>query len=164
MLNSSYSQVFKGWTCFCFNKKLVYISDGNFTGTIANIEQHKFFVKYFVNNGKETCSFREFREVLKSELIKTPQYKLINFIDFDHRRHESIKYGTIELNRHSFSQLFRFMENPLDDTFERSLSKMIDTLRLKDKKLDDKFLEGSKKDKIITLLASFSQFVKEMDF
>jgi len=164
MLNSNITQVFKGWTCFCFNKNLVYLSDDSFYGTVANIEQHKFFVKYFVNRGKQTCSFREFREVLKTELIKTPQYKLINFIDFDHRKKDSIQYGSIKLSRQTFTALFRYMENPLDDTFESSLGRILYALNSKERQLESKFMEGSKKDKLLHLLSSFEQFLKEMDF
>jgi len=104
-----------GWTYLNFRKHIVFRNINNdihmMYGSIpANIESHIAFVRHFVNNGKDICTFKEFKE----------------FIKFDGRSAKAYDYGIIKVNTSLFRTLFHYLDNALE--LEKATFKMIDDL------------------------------------
>lgn len=130
MLNSGrdeFNEIFKGWTCLNFHTRTFFISDGKFSGTPANQYQHEFFMVHFVEKGKRTCSFMEFRDLAYKIVYGTSDYSLFTeYYDFNHKRPDSIKYGKIDIKAGTFYHLFRFLDNKtgsLEYAFQKLIRK-----------------------------------------
>lgn len=127
MLNyhEEFKKTFKGWTCLNFYERKFYISDGTKSGTPANQYQHEFFIKNFIEKGKKTCSFMEFRDLAFKIVYQTSDYVLFTeYYDFNHKKPDSIRYGKIEIRQNTFFNLFRLLENK-SDSLESGLYSLI---------------------------------------
>jgi hypothetical protein len=124
--NEEYTEAFKGWTFLNFHKKIFYINkDGNY-GTPANQYQDRFFKAYFVEMGKTTCSFKEFRDLAYKKIMATPDYRLFSeFYDFNQKRQDSINYGSVKLTSNSFYHIIKHLEDKQNDPLEFGFSVLL---------------------------------------
>lgn len=125
MLNTDFNDTFKNWTFLNFTQRIFFLNDGTKHGVPANQYQDDFFRKNFLAEGMVTCTFKEFRDLAFKKINASSDYLLFSkYYDFDHRKPDTIKYGTVNVNRYAFYYLFKYLDEK-HDSLESGLRKFI---------------------------------------
>jgi len=141
------------WTQLNFKKNTVYLDTGKYEleAYPANQKQHQIFKKEFIERGKNSCTFKEFRErcVQLNELDE--------LTDFDHRGHRNVNYGAVKLDMYDFLYLKQFMVDKENNTFEQAFSFFKESYRDMKKKIEKLEKNKTEDEKIITMVKSIKE-------
>jgi len=142
------------WTTLNFRTNTVSLQgkEFHFEQYHANQKQHRIFYNEFIRRGKDSCSFKEFRERCKEI------NQLDEITDFDHRGHNSLKYGYVNLDMYDFLFLKGFMKDKENDTLEQAFYHLKkDYFDLK-KQIEENEKNKSKEAELINAVKSLKYF------
>jgi len=144
------------WTMLNFDTNTIELDRKKYVSGAwsANIKQHRIFYNEFIVRGKNSCTFKEFREKCRQ------LNQLDELTDFDHRGHKFVKYGRLNLDYYDFTFLKRFMKDAENATLEDAFSILKDSYKKLEKEIERLKKNGTEGEKILEMIKSLKQFLK----